>query len=168
MTFQEHMTLEEYLAELEKKPTTAVSVGRKKSSSKGKDWSAILLNQLLVAGLPEPEKEYMFHPKRRWRLDWAWVPVGLAVEVDGGIHGRPVKCHRCKQEVKRRLKDGRMVTVREGGRHNTGKGFEADREKWAEAVIHGWHVIGVTSGMIEDGRAVDLITRAYEKLSQEA
>ena len=55
-----------------------------------------------------------------------------------------------------------------GGRHNTGKGFEADREKWAEAAIYGWTIIGVTSGMIEDGRALDLITRAYEKMLQEA
>jgi very-short-patch-repair endonuclease len=166
--FFDGMTSEQYLQMILSRPTTAVTVGRKSKRSKGKDWSGMLLTQLLAAGLPEPEKEYTFHPKRRWRLDYAWVEIGLAVEVDGGIHGRPVKCHRCKQEVKRRLKDGRMVTVREGGRHNTGNGFEADREKWAEAVIHGWHIVGVTSGMIEDGRALDLITRAYEKLSQEA
>lgn len=167
MAFKENMTLEEYLTELGQKPSTAVSVGRKRKKRKSEDWSGKLLMQLRGAGLPEPEAEYKFHPKRRWRLDFVWLDIGLAVEVDGGIHGRAVKCHNCKQTVKRRLKDGRFITVREGGRHNTGKGFESDREKWAEATIYGWTIIGVTSGMIEDGRALDLITRAYEKLSKE-
>lgn len=168
--FYDYMPLDEYLALMEKrgpKTKTAVSVGRKRGRSKGNDWSGQLLMQLRGAGLPEPEPEYVFHPKRKWRLDYVWLAVGLAVEVDGGIHGRAITCHNCGQTVKRRLKDGRLITVREGGRHNTGKGFEDDREKWAEAAIHGWTVIGVTSGMIEDGRALDLITRAYNKLEQE-
>ena len=33
-------------------------------------------------------------------------------------------------------------------------------EKYAEAVIAGWRVIRVTTGMVEDGRAVSLIERA--------
>ena len=35
--------------------------------------------------LPEATPEYRFHPERRWRLDWAWVPNKIALEVDGGI-----------------------------------------------------------------------------------
>lgn len=165
----DYMPSEEFRAVMSgSKKKTAVAVGRKRGRSKGRDWAGELLIQLRGAGLPEPETEYLFHPKRKWRLDYVWVPVGLAVEVDGGIHGRAVVCHNCHQTVKRQLKNGRMVVVREGGRHNTGAGFEADREKWAEAAIYGWTVIGVTGGMIEDGRALDLIVRAYEKLEGEA
>lgn len=112
--FFDGMTSEEYLAKVLASPQTAVSVGRKRKKRKSEDWSGKLLMQLRGAGLPEPEAEYKFHPKRRWRLDFVWLDVGLAVEVDGGIHGRAVKCHNCKQTVKRRLKDGRYTIVREG------------------------------------------------------
>jgi len=45
-------------------------------------------------GYPEPEKEYRFHPERRWRFDFCWPGFKLAVEVEGGIfigrgHSRP-------------------------------------------------------------------------------
>lgn len=46
------------------------------------------------------EREYVFHPKRKWRFDFAWPHIKLAVEVEGGVHA--------------------------GGRHNRGSGFVAD------------------------------------------
>jgi len=39
---------------------------------------------LCISGLPKPEREYRFHPVRRWRWDFAWPAQKLAVEVDGG------------------------------------------------------------------------------------
>lgn len=30
-----------------------------------------------------PKREYLFHPERRWRLDFAWPEHRFAVEVDG-------------------------------------------------------------------------------------
>ena len=70
-------------------------------------------------GLPEPEREYEFAPPRRWRFDFAW-PVGrVAVEVEG-IH-------------------------RAGGgtRHQRGRGFMADAEKYLAAQVLGWVVVRV-------------------------
>lgn len=34
------------------------------------------------------EREFRFHPTRRWRFDFAWQPEKLAVEVEGGIMDR--------------------------------------------------------------------------------
>ena len=36
-------------------------------------------------GLPEPEREYRFDAKRRFRFDFAWPEIKLAVEINGGI-----------------------------------------------------------------------------------
>lgn len=147
------------------RPITVKRSGRSGKSSDDVNWHQRLLEQIQLVGLPTPRKEYSFHPERRWRFDVAWVSIRLAVEVDGGIHGRPVTCHNCGQTVKRRLKNGRWMVVREGGRHNTGSGFEADAEKLNEAVMHGWAVLRATSKSIEDGSAVRLIERVYRLLA---
>jgi very-short-patch-repair endonuclease len=33
-----------------------------------------------------PEREYAFHPTRKWRFDFAWPDIKLAVEVEGKRH----------------------------------------------------------------------------------
>ena len=63
-----------------------------------------------VNNLPEPEREYRFHPKRRWQFDFAWPGVMLALEVEGGVHMRRA-------------------------RHTSGVGFTGDCEKYNEALI---------------------------------
>lgn len=93
--------------------------------------------QVRVAGLPTPEREHRFHPRRRWRFDFAWPGHRLAVEVEGGAWV--------------------------GGRHVQGSGFERDCEKYAEAVALGWRVMRVTPRQIRDGRALDWITRALRR-----
>ena len=35
--------------------------------------------------ITEPEREYVFHPNRRWRFDFAWPGKRVYLEVDGGI-----------------------------------------------------------------------------------
>lgn len=37
-------------------------------------------------GLPAPETEYLFHPVRRWRFDFAWPDALVYLEVEGGIY----------------------------------------------------------------------------------
>ncbi|WP_245693507.1 endonuclease domain-containing protein [Deferrisoma camini] len=93
--------------------------------------------QVQVAGLPEPEREFRFHPARKWRFDFSWPDRRLAVEVEGGVWTQ--------------------------GRHVRGQGFEADCEKYAEAVAMGWRVMRVTPRQIRDGRALDWITRALRR-----
>lgn len=67
-----------------------------------------------AAGLPEPVAEYRFCPTRRWRLDYAWPELRVALEVEGGIWTR--------------------------GRHNRGTGFLRDMEKYNALAAAGWRL----------------------------
>ena len=96
----------------------------------------LMLAQIRTAGLPEPEQEYRFHPSRKWRFDFAWPDLLLAVEVEGGTWAR--------------------------GRHTRGKGFRGDCIKYGEALILGWQVLRATGDMIEDGTAIEMLVRAFE------
>lgn len=89
---------------------------------------------LRAAGLPEPIREHRFAPPRRWRFDYAWPALRLALEVEGGTWA--------------------------GGRHVRGRGYEADCEKYGEAVLRGWRVLRVTTTMLNDGRALAMLERA--------
>jgi very-short-patch-repair endonuclease len=110
---------------------------RPKKNSKTTDVSPKMWERF---GLPEPIKEHMFAKPRRFRIDFAWPAVKLAVEIDGGTYGRTVQCHNCKQTVKQKLKNGRMIAVRLGGRHNS-SGVERDMEKLNLLAEHGWTVL---------------------------
>lgn len=59
--------------------------------------------------------EYKFHPDRKWRFDYANPDIKIAVEKEGGVW---------------------LV-----GRHNRGKGFLNDMEKYNEAILLGWKVL---------------------------
>jgi very-short-patch-repair endonuclease len=66
-------------------------------------------------GGPELEREFRFHPIRRWRADFAHLPSRTLIEIEGGIYIN--------------------------GRHNRAAGFAADLEKYLEAELAGWRVI---------------------------
>ena len=83
---------------------------------------------LLDAGAPEPARQYAFHPVRKWRFDFAWERLGLAVEIDGGSWI--------------------------GGAHSRGNGYARDRVRDAEAILLGWTVARFTTGQVEDGTAL--------------
>jgi len=91
--------------------------------------------QCAFARLPVPVPEYRFHPRRRWRFDWAWPNEKLALEINGGAF------------------------LPTGGRHTRGAGFRADTEKFSEAAILGWRVLYVLPEDM-DGRALVLAERA--------
>jgi very-short-patch-repair endonuclease len=95
----------------------------------------LLLWQLRAAGTcPVPIAEYRFHPTRRWRFDLAWPSSMVAVEVDGGTWS--------------------------GGRHTTGRGIEADAQKFSHAAAMGWRVLRFTREMVESGQGLALIEEA--------
>lgn len=96
-----------------------------------------LLTLMAWVKLPTPEREYVFLDDRKFRFDFAWPWIHLAVEVEGGSWS--------------------------GGRHTRGLGFERDCEKYNEATIAGWQVFRVTPAMIEDGRALALLERVFRK-----
>lgn len=89
--------------------------------------------QLRAAGIAF-EREYKFHPSRRWRFDFAIPAASLAIEVEGGVWS--------------------------GGRHTRGSGYAADCEKYNEAAILQWRVLRFTGEMIESGAALATIRRA--------
>lgn len=94
--------------------------------------------QMRVDGLAPWVREYQFHPTRRWKFDFAWMSVPLAVEVDGGTHT--------------------------SGRHTRGKGYAEDCVKLNEALLLGWRVLRFTSEQVKNGAAVRIIARALAML----
>lgn len=63
--------------------------------------------------LPAPVREYVFMSPRKWRFDFAWPDLKVAVECDGIIHQAS------------------------GGRHNS----DSDKEKLNAAAGDGWMVL---------------------------
>lgn len=95
-----------------------------------------LARDIKAMALPEPSTEHRFHPVRRWRFDFAWPDVMLAVEVEGGVYAN--------------------------GRHSRGAGFTNDCEKYNEATLMGWRVLRVTAPQIKSGQAVEWLRQALE------
>lgn len=96
--------------------------------------ASIFLALLRDAGIPPPVAEYRFDAVRRWRFDYAWPALKLAVERDGGAFI--------------------------GGRHTRGVGFIKDMEKGNAAVIQGWRVLHFTPQQLCTAETVRLIKAA--------
>ncbi|MCA9952035.1 MAG: hypothetical protein KDE48_20435 [Anaerolineales bacterium] len=112
----------------------------RQSTSSHINWNNVLLDQIRLTKLPEPQLEYQFHANRRWRFDFCWKPQLVACEVEGGIWMQTDKGYS------------------KGHAHPTR--FEGDCEKYNEAALYGWLIIRVTPEMIRDGRALDWLERA--------
>lgn len=98
------------------------------------------------AGLPLPDPEARFHPKRKWRFDWAWPEQRIALEVEGGLFGTGEKCSACGQ--------------RSGGAHGAIKGRKRDLEKYNEAAALGWRVLRCTPEDLYAPGTLELLQRA--------
>jgi very-short-patch-repair endonuclease len=61
------------------------------------------------------EREFKFHPTRKWRADFAHLDSRTLIEIEGGIFTN--------------------------GRHTRGAGYAADLEKYLEATLAGWRVV---------------------------
>lgn len=68
------------------------------------------------------EKEYKFHPTRKWRFDFCLVAEKIAIELEGGIFIK--------------------------GRHVRGVGYQKDCEKYRAAVLLGWRVLRYTTNEV--------------------
>lgn len=88
--------------------------------------------QCELLGLPKPDAEFRFHPSRKWRFDYAWPALSVAVEVEGGAFV--------------------------GGRHTRGVGYLKDLEKYNTATVLGWKVLRFTPRQIADGTALNVLT----------
>ncbi len=101
-----------------------------------------LLTQMAWVKIPTPLQEHRFAPPRRWRFDFAWPDLWLALEVEGGVWS--------------------------GGRHSRGAGYTADLEKYNAAALGGWTVLRVTTDMVTEGRALELVERAIARARVQA
>jgi very-short-patch-repair endonuclease len=100
----------------------------------GSSLERALAQQIALAGLPEPEREAVLVPGRKFRVDFYWRAARLVVEADGGIWGK--------------------------GRHTSGAGFTRDAEKTNLLTLLGYRVLRVTSAQVQSGQALAWITQA--------
>lgn len=78
-----------------------------------------------VAQGPLLEREFRFHPERKWRADFGHLGSRTLIEIEGGIFQRGA------------------------GRHNRGAGYAKDAEKYLEAVLAGWTVLRLTEKQLD-------------------
>ncbi len=97
----------------------------------------LLSFHIRAAKLWPPVREYQFHAIRKWRFDFAWPDIWLAVEIEGGVWT--------------------------GGRHTRGKGFIDDCKKYNEASLMGWTVLRFPVEQITSGEALKFIEKAIKQ-----
>jgi hypothetical protein len=90
--------------------------------------------------------ESRFHPRRRWRFDWAWPARRIALEIEGGLFGRGPKCPTCKR--------------RSVAGHSSIERLKTDLEKYNAAGLAGWLVLRVTPQQVSSGEAGRLVRLA--------
>jgi len=90
--------------------------------------------------LPPFEREYPFGVAigRKWRFDFAWPELLVAVEIEG---------------LTKKFIDDVPYAI---GRHCTFKGFADDCVKYAHANTLGWHVNRFNQALVKDGTAIAL------------
>jgi hypothetical protein len=84
-----------------------------------------------IAGLPRPQCEACFHPRRKWRIDYFWPEFRLAVEIEGGVFIK--------------------------GRHVTGVGSVSDMEKYNFLTLYGLRLLRFTPRQVKSGYATAFI-----------
>lgn len=75
------------------------------------------------AALPKFERQYKFDPGRRWKFDFAWPDLRIAIEIQGGIYVQ--------------------------GRHSRGAAMEQEYEKLNAATKAGWRVFLFGPGAVK-------------------
>lgn len=95
---------------------------------------AIFALQVRAIGLPTPERELIFHPKRKWRFDFSWPEKKIAVEIDGGTSSQ--------------------------GRHVRPTGYRADCCKMNSAALLGWTVFRGDAVMVKKGTLLEFVEAA--------
>ncbi len=86
-------------------------------------------------GGPALEREFRFHPVRKWRADFAHIESRTLIEVEGGVFVQ--------------------------GRHTRAAGFIADCEKYFSAWLCGWAVVRLTAPQITAENIDRIIRRIH-------
>jgi hypothetical protein len=122
----------------------AMTSPKAKSKGKAKEQARKLaeLVDINLEALPEYQKEFIFHPTRKWRFDYSWVDIKVALEIHGGVFTN--------------------------GRHTRGKGFSEDKVKMNSAQLLGWIVIEATTEQVKNGQMLKWITQAIANRNSDA
>lgn len=117
------------------------------ATTKGHDYKADFLRDLGFLGLPLPShgaKEYgcqypehQFHDTRKWRFDFAYPLLKIAIEYNGIFGGEG-----------------------EDASHKAVAGLLRDMEKFTEASLHGWTLIIINAKTVQSGQAVAWVETA--------
>lgn len=89
--------------------------------------------------LPAPVPEFRFHPKRRWRIDFAFPEHRLAVEIEGGVF------------------------LPGGSRHSRGAGYRKDLEKYNTLAVMGWRILRFLPEQVKSGEAIRVIGEYFQE-----
>ena len=95
----------------------------------------LLLKQIEREGLPMPDTEAMFHPQRKWRVDYLWRWWKLALEIEGGLWIM--------------------------GRHNRPISMLKDFEKYNELAFYGFYLLRFTPQEVKSGKTIQELKRWF-------
>ncbi|CAB4152721.1 hypothetical protein UFOVP602_21 [uncultured Caudovirales phage] len=99
-----------------------VKPGRKAVKQKRSPLEVRFAREIALYAILKPTEEHQFCGDRKWRFDFAFVDLKIAVEIEGGIHN--------------------------GGAHTRAKGFVEDCEKYNRAALEGWTVLRYAGSML--------------------
>ena len=103
----------------------------------------LLLEQIRQARLPEPEQQVAIIPKRRYRFDFAYPHLMVAIEVDGGTW----------KQTNRGRSAGHAHPAR----------ITHDNEKRNLARLLGWRVFQFDTTAINDGSALEMVRQVIHR-----
>lgn len=86
----------------------------------------------------DPVREYRFCPGRKWRFDFAWPQLKVAVEIDGGIFV--------------------------AGRHSEALGSHNDRTEGNAAAAQGWFLLRYDPLHLREMLAVDMFEQIVDAM----
>lgn len=102
--------------------------------SKEKDWLGYNLLMWANERVLTLSEEHRFHEERKWRFDWCFPAIKVAVEYNGIFSDK--------------------------SRHTTAGGYSADRDKINAAQALGWIVVEVTP--VNYKTVIDTLNEIYE------
>jgi len=99
-----------------------------------------LFERLLTQEISKPVREFIFHPVRKWRIDFSYPDIKLAIEVEGGVW--------------------------DNGGHTRGSGFVGDMEKYNSMAELGWRLLRYTPQDLTKSTTIDQIKSCHIELAK--
>jgi very-short-patch-repair endonuclease len=103
------------------------------------DTPRTLICRIDAIGIIRPTPEYQFDDVRKWRFDFAWPEVHIAIEIEGGI------------------------SKYKPGRHMHAQGYQHDLDKYNAGTSYGWRIFRFSSKDIQENRPIFVASLEYCK-----